>query len=107
MLPMAVRSFAGALTAFGRLNIFLLTEEVEDMVTSAIGSDGVMIDITNADFIWDGTEPTLQGINLKLKKGQTTAIVGDVGSGKSSLLAAILRQIKLVKGDIKVCGSVS
>jgi len=40
MLPMAVRSLAGALTAFTRLNIFLLSEEVEDMITSSMNTDG-------------------------------------------------------------------
>jgi ABC-type transport system involved in cytochrome bd biosynthesis fused ATPase/permease subunit len=35
-----------------------------------------------------------------------TAIIGDTGSGKSSLLAALLGQMKLVEGDYKVQGSI-
>ena len=35
------------------------------------------------------------------------AIVGDVGSGKSSLLAALLGQMKRTEGDCKVYGSLS
>lgn len=36
-----------------------------------------------------------------------TAVVGDVGSGKSSLLAALLGQMNHVGGDIKVSGSIA
>ena len=35
-----------------------------------------------------------------------TAIIGDTGSGKSSLLAALLGQMKVVEGDYKVLGSI-
>ncbi|WP_458415279.1 ATP-binding cassette domain-containing protein [Schinkia sp. CFF1] len=37
---------------------------------------------------WGGT-PLLQNINLEIKKGQHTAIIGHNGSGKSSLLKLI------------------
>ena len=51
--------------------------------------------------------PTLQNISLKARQGQKIAIIGDVGAGKSSLLAALLGQIRNVRGEFKVCGSVS
>ncbi|UPQ85382.1 ABC transporter ATP-binding protein/permease [Ignavigranum ruoffiae] len=37
-------------------------------------------------------EPTLKGISLALKKGQTLGIVGKTGSGKTTLIAQFLRQ---------------
>ena len=37
---------------------------------------------------------SLENINLKIKAGQTVAVVGSVGSGKSSLLAAILGEME-------------
>ena len=33
---------------------------------------------------------TLKKINLKIKKGEFLCIIGDVGSGKSSLLSSII-----------------
>jgi len=33
--------------------------------------------------------------------------VGSVGSGKSSLLSAILSEMKLKSGDFQVCGSIA
>jgi len=44
----------------------------------------------------------LQDVNLKITKGSLTAVVGSVGSGKSSLLSAILSELELCKGSCKV-----
>jgi ABC-type bacteriocin/lantibiotic exporter with double-glycine peptidase domain len=48
----------------------------------------------------------LSKISFTAKKGKLTAIVGDVGSGKSSLLAALLGQMVRTEGDLKVLGSI-
>ena len=48
----------------------------------------------------------LKGINLKVKKGDLVVIIGPVGSGKSSLLGAILGEIKKVSGHVKVNGNI-
>jgi len=49
----------------------------------------------------------LKGINLRVKDGQLVAIVGVVGSGKSSLLSAILGEMIKTNGKVKrkVCSS--
>lgn len=39
-------------------------------------------------------------INLQIKRGSLTAIVGQVGSGKSSLLSVILGELYKVEGQI-------
>ncbi|KAJ3019986.1 Multidrug resistance-associated protein 1 [Thoreauomyces humboldtii] len=110
MLPLAVRSTAGAMTALTRLNEFLDLAEVEYLhpETPPPGSD-LSLSVRNCDFKWDGVDagkPTLQNVSLNIKRGSKVAIVGDVGSGKSSLIAALLGQIRLVSGDgIKVYGT--
>lgn len=48
----------------------------------------------------------MKDISFTAKKGKLTAIVGDVGSGKSSLLAALLGQMVLTEGESKVLGSI-
>ncbi|KAJ3411115.1 Multidrug resistance-associated protein 1 [Chytridiales sp. JEL 0842] len=111
MLPMAVKSYAGALTAFERLEKFLQLNEVEELKVSAPPSPKHpnVIEINDSDFKWDGsegTQPTLSNISVNIKKGSRVAIVGDVGSGKSSILAALLGQIRQVRGDkIKLYGT--
>ncbi len=49
----------------------------------------------------------MANINFHARKHELTAIVGNVGSGKSSLLAALLGQMQLINGTSKVCGSIS
>ncbi|KAG0240809.1 Multidrug resistance-associated protein 4 [Actinomortierella wolfii] len=71
---------------------------------------GLRIYLHDADFSWlesPISNPTLKFINLSVKPNQLVAVVGDVGSGKSSLLAAIMGQIKLVAGDKEVHGSMA
>jgi ABC-type multidrug transport system fused ATPase/permease subunit len=50
---------------------------------------------------------SLSRINLTVKKGEFVAIVGGVGCGKSSLLKALMGEIRKLSGDVSVCGSVS
>ncbi|KAI8830971.1 P-loop containing nucleoside triphosphate hydrolase protein [Chytridium lagenaria] len=52
-------------------------------------------------------EDERRGLNLKIKKGKITAIVGPVGSGKSSLLSAILGNMTLTTGSVTATGSIS
>ena len=41
-------------------------------------------------------------INVEFPKGSLTAIVGQVGSGKSSLISSILGELNRVKGVVRV-----
>ncbi|KAI1315640.1 hypothetical protein EDD11_000533 [Mortierella claussenii] len=64
----------------------------------------------DADFGWPESQdsnPTLKFISMSVRPGELVAIVGDVGSGKSSTLAAIMGQIKLRAGEREVHGSLA
>uniref|UniRef100_H2YL82 Uncharacterized protein n=1 Tax=Ciona savignyi TaxID=51511 RepID=H2YL82_CIOSA len=50
---------------------------------------------------------TLQDITLKVEPGQLLAVIGPVGSGKSSFLNAILRELPASSGTAKVVGQVT
>ncbi len=50
------------------------------------------------------SEPVLKDINLKIKKGQTVAIVGKSGAGKSTLADLLPRFIDADKGSILIDG---
>jgi len=54
-------------------------------------------------------EPILKNINCEIKKGEFVCIIGEVGSGKSSLLQAILNSMLPLSGSTKlyVNGSIS
>ncbi|KAF9433312.1 hypothetical protein BGZ76_009620 [Entomortierella beljakovae] len=97
MLPAAVKSTSGAMLAFRRLNDFLTQSEIEPLEerTAEEGGDTV-IEVQDGEFTWDGDDkgPALSGISLKVRRGEVVAIIGDVGSGKSSFIAALLGQIR-------------
>jgi ABC-type transport system involved in cytochrome bd biosynthesis fused ATPase/permease subunit len=49
-----------------------------------------------------------KNIGIPKEKWFTNLVtVGNVGSGKSSLLAALLGQMQLVEGNSKICGTIS
>ena len=51
--------------------------------------------------------PVLENINLSLKNSEFIAIVGKVGSGKTSLLKAITKSIFKIKGELKKNGKIA
>lgn len=49
----------------------------------------------------------LSNVNVKIPKGALVAVVGPVGSGKSSFLQALLGEMKRTRGTVTFGGSVS
>ncbi|KAG0329096.1 hypothetical protein BGZ99_003480 [Dissophora globulifera] len=112
MLPVAVKSTSGARLALHRLNDFLAQPEIENLKQHSVSEGGdIALELVDGEFTWDDENgsPVLARINLQVKRGQVVAIVGDVGSGKSSLLAALLGQIRQtgVGPRLKLFGKVS
>lgn len=58
--------------------------------------------VERGTFSWDEDDcvPILRNINVKLEKGSLVAVVGPVGSGKSSLLSAILGEMYKLEGRV-------
>eukprot|EP01035_Chromulina_nebulosa_P019561 gene19561-25461_t len=50
---------------------------------------------------------TINNVNLDVKRGQLVAIVGSVGSGKSSFLSTMLGELHLTSGYVRVLGNVA
>lgn len=82
--PMAISYGSEALTSVYRLRDFLVLEEKEIIHVAALNEPGIQIDGVHAR--WTQTTPTLEDITLKIPPGVLCVIVGQVGSGKSSLL---------------------
>lgn len=61
------------------------------------------IEIAKLEFSYDST-PVLEDVNLKLKTGETLAIIGPNASGKTTLLKCINRILKPQKGSIMLNG---
>ncbi|KAJ3360663.1 hypothetical protein GGF31_002781, partial [Allomyces arbusculus] len=55
----------------------------------------------------NGDDAHLRDINLAIPKGQLVAIIGKVGSGKSSLLSAIVGEMKRTSGSVVLDGKLA
>jgi len=56
--------------------------------------------IKNGTFSWTEETTTLHDINFSVKKGELVAVVGTIGSGKTSLLSALLGDLRKEDGAI-------
>ncbi|XP_071961483.1 ATP-binding cassette sub-family C member 9-like [Antedon mediterranea] len=71
-------------------------------VTSNGLPDDIVFRIKDGNFCWDldTSIPCISDINIEIPSGKLTIIVGQVGSGKSSLLAAALGEMRTISGDV-------
>lgn len=68
--------------------------------------DPAEVDVQFAEFSYPGAEkPVLHAIRFKVGPGQTTAIVGSTGAGKTTLINLIPRLIDVTDGAVYVGGS--
>lgn len=64
------------------------------------------ISIETGTFSWS-KEETLKNINMKVQNGSLTSVVGSFGSGKSSLISALLGEINKNNGTVNIHGSIA
>ncbi|PLR79642.1 multidrug ABC transporter ATP-binding protein [Bacillus canaveralius] len=62
------------------------------------------IDFENVVFSYDENRIALNGINLSIKAGETVALVGHTGSGKTTIASLISRFYDPVSGAVKIDG---
>ena len=64
------------------------------------------IELRDVDFSYPGAvgRPVLQGVSLKVRRGETLAVIGSTGSGKSSLVKLIPRFYDATQGEVLVDG---
>ncbi|WP_291132256.1 ABC transporter ATP-binding protein [Flavobacterium sp. UBA7682] len=88
-----------------RINEFLKIEpEIKNKATEHTNIKGE-IEFKNVTFTYEDTEITaLKNISFTVKKGETLAILGQTGSGKSSILSLITRMYDIKEGQINIDG---
>lgn len=104
-MPSGVMKMIEANKSAVRLGDFLMNEEVPHRETQSFSQNA--ISIKNGTFCWNDEKETLKDINLEIGHKQFVAVIGKVGSGKSSLLAAILNEIEMKCGQISIDGKIA
>lgn len=62
------------------------------------------IEFKNVSFSYDGKRDVLKNISFTAKPGETVALVGHTGSGKSSIINLMMRFYEFSRGDILIDG---
>ena len=106
MITMMFQSVSRALASARRVREVVDCEPVICGGTETAAPAPVAVCFRNVSFRYPGTvgSPILQDINLEVRKGETLAIVGATGSGKSSLVRLIPRFYDAVEGEVLVDG---
>nr|CAD7589683.1 unnamed protein product [Timema genevievae] len=114
--PMALSTGAEAMVSVDRIQEFLMQEEItpRKAIPSTVTQNGMKscslgVTIKNGCAKWSPSDaqPTLSDICLHVKPGALCAIIGPVGSGKSSLLQAVLGELPLETGSLLVDSDIS
>ncbi|XP_073844740.1 probable multidrug resistance-associated protein lethal(2)03659 [Musca autumnalis] len=128
--PMAVAQVAETLVSFKRIQKFMLLDEVDasekpvangKMIPAIISENGKSVEIRsdpsnelgivlkNVTAKWnpEATENNLNNVSLEFKQKQLIAVIGPVGSGKSTLIQTILGELQPSSGSVTVNGTVS
>ncbi len=99
----------GAMAASERIFQLLDTQELDGAATSDApptkhrSADAPAIELSGVEFSY-GAEPILRGVNVKVPRGATVAVVGATGSGKSTVIKLLTRLYEHQQGDIKLDG---
>jgi ATP-binding cassette subfamily B protein len=63
------------------------------------------LDLDDVTFSYPGAEsPVLSGVSLEARPGQTVAVIGSTGSGKSTLVNLVPRLFDATSGSVRVAG---
>ena len=99
---------AAASASAGRILEVLQTEPaIQDKVTaSALPSTRGKIAFENVRFSYDGehSHDVLEDINFSAEPGETVAILGATGSGKSTLINLVPRFYEAKQGEVRING---
>ena len=106
-LGFIVNTFERGAASMGRIQA-ILDEKPEifdgEQVKWGIKDIEGEIEFRDLNFVYPDGTPVLKGINLKIERGKTLAIVGGTGSGKSTLVNLIPRIRQAERGTVFVDG---
>ncbi|RKP33605.1 hypothetical protein BJ085DRAFT_393, partial [Dimargaris cristalligena] len=120
MVPMIMTSLVEAGVAFDRIRKFLVSEELDPNAVERLdyvdrrgkntpSGSSDLVTVRDGTFTWlsEDETPTLRDIQLTCAPGELVSVVGRVGSGKSSLISALLGDMHKLSGSVAIRGQVA
>ncbi|KAI8384080.1 multi drug resistance-associated protein MRP [Blakeslea trispora] len=117
IFPNVITSLIEASVSLSRIEEYLTSPEIDQ---TAIRKEDFrkmpnwnptipLVEVTDASFKWDENSNgiDLADVNLSIQKGALAAVVGRVGSGKSTLVSALLGDNTKVSGEVVLRGNVA
>ncbi len=81
------------------------TEEVPEAASpKVIAAPKGDVNLEHVSFGYEENEPLIQDMNINVQSGQTVAIVGPTGAGKTTLINLLMRFYEINAGKILVDG---
>lgn len=106
-LSSPINSFSSLLTSIQSSlaaadRVFSLLDEKEDIYEGAEEINNIeTIEFKDVEFSYDDS-PLINKFNLKINKGEKVAIIGETGSGKSTIVNLLMRFYKIKNGNILI-----
>lgn len=94
-----------SLAAGNRIFEFLDKEDEENSSTKKLNEFNDEISFENVNFSYVEGEKTINDLSFTVKKGENVAIVGETGSGKTTIAKLLLRLYDIDSGEIKIDGT--
>lgn len=88
----------------GERVLTFLDEKVEADATEEIKIDRAAVEFDHVTFAYEEGKPVLKDISIQAHPGQTLALVGHTGSGKSSIMNLLYRFYDPQEGEIRIDG---
>jgi ATP-binding cassette subfamily B protein len=107
MVTMMFQSVSRAMASGKRIREVLDTTPVISSGEASEGQGGdIAISFRNVGFRYPGTtgRPVLKNINLDVRRGETLAVIGATGCGKTSLVQLIPRFYDATEGEVLIDG---
>ncbi len=106
-LGRVLTDFGKAQVSMGRVMQILETpvETVDDHPAASVPQPPMGLEFHNVTFRYrEGRAPSLDNVSLQVAPGETVALLGPSGSGKSSVVALLLRLYDHQEGQVRVGG---
>ncbi|KAL8716259.1 MAG: hypothetical protein Q9220_000164 [cf. Caloplaca sp. 1 TL-2023] len=83
------------------LRLFQDERKIKDGAKKFIMKGGA-IEFRDVGFSYDGSKEVIKNINLNVRPGQSVALVGETGGGKSTILKLLFRSYDVTEGSVSI-----